>query len=75
MGDEIYLYYGPRVANHLFDQNRVFIGFSYAVNAHDNLVFGMMNMFQEDQSGNQYKNNNVLRLSLFQNIGGHRATD
>jgi hypothetical protein len=75
LGDEIYLYYGPHVANHLFDQNRVFVGFSYAVNAHDNLVFGVMNMLQEDLSGNQYKDNNVLRLSLFQNIGGHRATD
>lgn len=69
LGDEIYLYYGPHIPNHVFDQNRVFVGFSYAVNSHDNLVFGVMNQLQEDGSGTQYKDNNVLRLSLFQNIG------
>ncbi len=68
LGDEIYLYYGPHIPNHVFDQNRVFVGFSYAVNSHDNLVFGLMNMLQEDGSGTQYKDNNVLRVSLFQSI-------
>lgn len=68
-GDELYLYYGPHVNNHLFDQNRVFAGFSYAVNAHDNLVFGVMNLLQQDLSGNQFRDNNVLRISFFENIG------
>ncbi len=69
LGNELYLYYGPHISNHLFDQNRVFIGFSYAVNNHDNFVFGVTNIFQENGAGNSYLNNNVLRVSLFQNIG------
>ncbi len=69
VGDELYLYYAPHLPNHLFDQNRIFLGFSYAVNSHDNLVFGVMNMYQEDVSGASFKDNNVLRVSLFQNIG------
>ena len=76
MGDELYLYYGPHVNNHLFDQNRIFIGLSYSVNAHDNLQVGVMNMLQEDLSG-QFKDTNVLRFSFFQNIdlGKSKSTE
>jgi hypothetical protein len=74
MGDELYLYYGPHTENHLFDQNRVFIGLSYSVNSHDNLVLGIMNMLQEDLS-HQFKDNNVLRLSFFQNIGQMKRSE
>ena len=69
MGDEFYLYYGPHIQNQVFDQNRIFLGFSYLVNAHDNLQFGVMNILQEDVSGKQFKDNNVLKVSFFQNIG------
>ncbi len=69
LGNELYLYYGPRIPNHLFDQNRIFLGFSYAVNSHDNFVFGVTNIYQENGGGTGYINNNVLRVSLFQNIG------
>lgn len=75
MGDELYLYYGPSLPNHLFDQNRIFLGLSYSVNSHDNLVFGVTNIYQEDLSGKQFKDNNVIRLSFFQNIGVMRATE
>ncbi|MBV9989132.1 MAG: DUF2490 domain-containing protein [Chitinophagaceae bacterium] len=75
LGNELYLYYGPRLSNHVFDQDRVFAGFSYAVNSHDNLVFGMMNMLQSDLSGTQYKDNLVLRFSFFENIGTHRTAE
>ncbi len=68
-GDELYLYYGPQLQNHVFDQNRIFLGFSYQVNAHDNLVFGVMNIVQRDESGTQIKDNNVLKVSFFQNLG------
>jgi hypothetical protein len=69
LGEELYLYYAPRNHNHLFDQNRLFLGFSYAVNAHDNLVLGVINIIQENGAGTAYTDNNVFRLSLFQNIG------
>lgn len=69
MGNELYLYYSPNAHNHLFDQNRIFLGFSYAVNGHDNLVFGITNILQENSAGTAYTNTNVLRVSLFQNFG------
>lgn len=69
MSNELYLYYSPDAHNHLFDQNRIFLGLSYAVNRHDNLVFGVTNIFQENSAGTAYTNTSVLRVSLFQNLG------
>lgn len=74
MGNELYLYYGPHTPNHLFDQDRVFLGFSYAVNNHDNLVFGVLNILSENQAGTQYKDNNILRVTFFENISLHNST-
>lgn len=68
LGDELYLYYGAKISNHVFEQNRIFLGFSYALNPHDNLVFGITNIFQENVAGTAYTNLNVLRVSLFQNL-------
>ncbi|OZA67592.1 MAG: hypothetical protein B7X72_03500 [Sphingobacteriia bacterium 39-39-8] len=69
LGDEIYLYYGPTLSNHVFDQNRLFLGFSYAVNKHDNLVFGYLNILQQNQAGTQYKNSSILKATMFWNFG------
>ncbi|MBI2284133.1 MAG: DUF2490 domain-containing protein [Bacteroidetes bacterium] len=69
VGNEIYLYHSPGGQNHLFDQDRLFLGFSYAVNRHDNLVFGVTNIFKENSAGTAYTNTSVLRVSLFQNFG------
>lgn len=69
MGNELYLYYAPDAANHLFDQDRLFLGLSYAVNRHDNLVFGVTSIFQENGAGTAYIHTSVLRLSLFQQLG------
>ena len=71
LGNEIYFYYGPHISNHVFDQNRVSIGLSYAVNTHDNIVIGITNILQESGDGNSYLNTNLLRLSFFQNIQWH----
>lgn len=68
LGNELYLYYAPGQPNHLFDQNRVFTGFSFAVNSHDNLVFGCTHILQENSAANQFKYLNALRLSFFENI-------
>lgn len=69
LGDELYLYYEPGASNnHLYDQNRVFTGFSYSVNGHDDLVFGLTHILQENASATQYKYQNILKLSFFQKI-------
>jgi hypothetical protein len=69
LGDEIYLYYGPTLSNHVFDQNRLFLGFNYALNKHDNLVFGYLNILQQNQAGTQYKNSSILKATMFWNFG------
>lgn len=68
MNNELYLYYGPHTQNHIFDQDRVFVGLSYALNANNSVLLGVLNILQEELSG-QFKYNNVLRLSFSQNIG------
>ncbi len=68
-GDELYLYYSPTLSNHVFDQNRTFIGFSFAVNKHDNFVFGYMNIQQQNAAATQLKISSVIKGTLFLNIG------
>ncbi len=75
MSNEIYLYYGPRINNHLFDQDRAFLGFNYSLNSHNNLQFGILNIIQEDLTGTQFKDYNVFRFSLQQNFGLPQHTD
>lgn len=69
LGDELYLYYGPTSSNHVFDQNRLFLGFSYAVNKHDNFVFGYMNIQQQNAAATQLKISSIIKATLFLNIG------
>lgn len=69
LGDELYLYYSPTLSNHVFDQNRVFVGFSYAVNKHDNFVFGYLNIQQQNTSATQLKISSIIKATLFLNIG------
>ena len=67
--EELYLYYGATIPNHVLDQNRVFVGLGYALNKHESLICGVLNIFQENAQGTQYINNNVLRVTFFENIG------
>jgi len=69
LGDELYLYYGPHISNHVFDQNRIFLGFSYAVNKHDNFVFGYMNIQQQNAAATVMKISSIIKATLFLNIG------
>jgi hypothetical protein len=69
IGDELYLYYGSTISNHVFDQNRVFLGFSYAVNKHDNFVFGYLNIQQQNATATTLKISSVLKATLFLNLG------
>ncbi len=69
MGDEMYLYYSPDLSNHVFDQNRLFIGLSYAVNKHDNFVFGYLNIQQQNAAATQIKISSIVKATLFLNVG------
>jgi hypothetical protein len=69
LGDEIYLYYSPTLSNHVFDQNRLFIGLSYAINQHDNFVFGYLNIQQQNATATQIKISSIIKATLFLNLG------
>jgi hypothetical protein len=68
-GDELYLYYSTTQSNHVFDQNRPFIGLSYAVNKHDYFVFGYMNIQQQNAAATQLKITSFIKATLFLNLG------
>ncbi len=62
LNNDIHVNFGKQIVYNYFDQNRVFAGFAYHVNAHDNLQLGYMNIFFQLAAGNKYRNINALRL-------------
>ena len=66
--DEVHINFGKGIVYNYFDQNRFFAGFSYHVNAHDNLQVGYMNIFQQLPAGNRYRTTHVARLFYFHNL-------
>lgn len=66
--DELHINFGNEIVYNYFDQNRFFIGFSYHVNAADNIQFGYMNLFQQLASGNSYRNIHAARVFYFHNL-------
>jgi len=66
--DEIHINAGKEIVYNYFDQNRLFVGFSFHTNAHDNLQFGYMNQFQQLAAGNKYRSVHALRIFYFQNL-------
>jgi len=66
--NEIHVNFGKQIVNNYFDQNRFFLGFKYQMAAHSNLQFGYINVFQQLGAGNKYRNFNVVRVFVFQNL-------
>ncbi|GAA4332614.1 DUF2490 domain-containing protein [Flaviaesturariibacter amylovorans] len=66
--NEIHINFGKAIVNNYFDQNRFFLGFAYHVNAHDNLQFGYLNIFQQLAAGNRYKATHAARIYFFHNL-------
>jgi len=67
LNDEVHINFGKQIVYNYFDQNRLFTGFKYQTNTHDNLQFGYMNVFQQLPAGNMYKNINAIRFFYFHN--------
>ena len=66
--DEVHINFGKEIVYNTFDQNRLFLGFSYHTNPHDNIQFGYMNLFQQLAAGNQYKSIHAARIFYFHNL-------
>ena len=68
INDEVHINFGKQIVYNYFDQNRLFLGFAYHVNSHDNLQFGYMNVFQQLAAGNQYRSLHAARVFYFHNL-------
>ena len=68
LNNEVHINFGKEIVYNYFDQNRFFAGFAYHTNAHDNIQFGYMNLFQQLAGGNSYKSIDVARIFYFHNL-------
>jgi hypothetical protein len=74
LNDEIHINAGKEIVYNYFDQNRFFAGFSYHLNAHDNIQLGYMNLFQQLAAGNRYRSIHVARVFYFHNLDFRKNT-
>jgi hypothetical protein len=72
LNDELHVNAGKEIVYNYFDQNRFFAGFSYHLNAHDNIQVGYMNLFQQLAAGNQYRSIHAARVFYFHNLDTRR---
>ena len=66
--DEIMFNIGKKIVKNVFDQNRIYIALNYKLNAFYALEVGYMNWFQQQKTGTDFYNRDILRLSIFHNI-------
>lgn len=66
--DEIMFNLGNKIVKNVFDQNRIYAAIHYKLNASYAFEVGYMNWFQQQKSGVDFYNRDILRLSLFHNI-------
>jgi hypothetical protein len=68
LNDEVHVNFGDQIVYNYFDQNRLFLGFNYHINKHDQLQIGYMNLYQQLAAGNKYKYVNAARIFYFHNL-------
>lgn len=66
--DEININAGKQIVYNYFDQNRFYAGLKFQTGKYTNLQLGWLNIFQQQASGNQFKNTGLIRLYFYQNI-------
>lgn len=66
--DEIMFNVGNKIVKNIFDQNRIYVALYYKLNASYALEVGYMNWFQQQKTGTDFYNRDILRLSIFHNI-------
>lgn len=66
--DEIMFNLGNKIVKNTFDQNRIYLALHYKLNASYALELGYMNWFQQQKTGTDFYNRDILRVSIFHNI-------
>lgn len=68
LNDEVHINAGKEIVVNYFDQNRFFVGFSYHLNAQDNIQMGYLNVFQQLSTSGQYRSIHAARIFYFHNL-------
>lgn len=68
LNNEVMVNFGKEIVYNHFDQNRLFLGLVYQVNAHAQIHAGYMNLYQQLPAGNVFKNQHTIRLNYFHNL-------
>lgn len=66
--DEVMFNIGSKMVNNTFDQNRVYLAVNYRWNNSFAFEVGYMNWFQQQKTGIDFYNRDILRLSIFHTI-------
>ncbi len=68
LNNELMVNFGKEIVYNHFDQNRLFLGLVYQVNAHAQVHTGYMNLYQQLSAGNVFKNQHTIRVFYFHNL-------
>lgn len=66
--DEIMFNAGNKIVKNTFDQNRIYLAVNYKLNNFYAVELGYMNWFQQQKSGTDFYNRDILRFSIFHSI-------
>lgn len=66
--DEVMFNVGNKIVKNTFDQNRIYAAFNYKLNASYAFELGYMNWFQQQKSGVDFYNRDILRVSMIHSI-------
>lgn len=66
--DEVMFNVGSKIVKNTFDQNRVYLALNYALSPSLSLEAGYMNWFQQQKSGVDFYNQDIIRFSVFHTI-------
>ncbi|MDX1911242.1 MAG: DUF2490 domain-containing protein [Saprospiraceae bacterium] len=68
LNNETMINFGKNIVYNHFDQNRFFLGLVYQVNSHAQLHGGYMNLYQQQASGDVFRNQHTIRVFYFHNF-------
>lgn len=66
--NEVFINFGKNIVYNHFDQNRLFVGLAYQVNKNAQLHGGYMNLFQQLNNGDLFRNIHAVRVFYFHNF-------
>ncbi|MCG2612355.1 DUF2490 domain-containing protein [Flavobacterium sp. SM15] len=66
--DEVMFNLGSKIVKNTFDQNRVYLALNYVLSPSLAVEAGYMNWFQQQKSGVDFYNRDIIRFSVFHNL-------